>query len=167
RVGVPQQAAHGFRVGTALLDLQDALTERLEELLRFDAKVAVGILDHRGLHERCERTRRSSSSDNVASCAAVWRTCCELVSVSRVVWATLPMAMLTCSTAVACCLVESSISLPASVVDPTICPMRVNAFCSSWNRSAPTSTAFHPASVTITVVFTAARSSSMSPRSSL
>jgi hypothetical protein len=55
-------------------------------------------------------------SESAASWDAVCSVCAALVSVSFEAWATLTMAMFTCSTADACCLVDSSISRAASVV---------------------------------------------------
>ena len=59
---------------------------------------------------------RSRSFDSAASCDTVCSVWPALVSVSFDAWATLAIATLTCSTAVACCLVDSSISRAASVV---------------------------------------------------
>ena len=64
----------------------------------------------------CGWMMRSRSFDKLASCDTVCSVWPALVSVSIVAWVTLAIATLTCSTAVVCCLVESSISRAASVV---------------------------------------------------
>ncbi len=75
--------------------------------------------------------------------------------------------MLTCSTAVACCLVDSSISRAASCVVATSAAICLNDAATSANCLPTLSTAFEPVSVVITVVLTAPRTSSMSARISL
>ena len=98
-----------------------------------------------------------------ASCDAVCSVWPELASVSRVACATLAMATLTCSTAVACCLVQSSISRAASVVVADEAgDLLERRRPRRRTGAAPASTAFEPLSVAITVVLTAARTSSMS-----
>src|SRR5665213_3667927 len=82
-------------------------------------------------------TKRSNSRDVEASSDAVWMVCPADASVSRVAWATLEIAMLTCSTAVACCLVESSISRAASVVVATSSPIWRNSRDTSPNWFEP------------------------------
>ena len=75
--------------------------------------------------------------------------------------------MFTCSTAVLCCLVESSISRAASVVVVTSRTIALNDAATSPNCCEPASTAFEPVSVAITVVLTDERTSSISVRISL
>src|SRR5471032_914441 len=88
----------------------------------------------------CGCTRRRRSIDRPASCDAVCRICAELVSVSWVACATSATAMRTWSAAVACCLVDSSISRTASVVVPTRSEICLNAEATSANWRAQSST---------------------------
>src|SRR5690606_4783368 len=96
---------------------------RIEELACLDPEVAVGVA--RCVHE-CDAagcTRSASSLESVASSDAVCRVWLELVSDCLGVCATLAIATFTCSTAVACCFVLSSISRAASVVVATSSPI--------------------------------------------
>ncbi len=56
---------------------------------------------------------RKRSLESAANCDAVSSVWPELASVSFEAWDTLAMATFTCSTAVVCCLVDSSISRAA------------------------------------------------------
>src|SRR2546428_112891 len=73
-------------------------------------------------------------------------------------------ATFTCSTALACCFVLSSISRAASVVVPTRSAICLNDVVTSAYSRIPVSAAFMPLSVAMTVVFTALRISSTSVR---
>src|SRR5260221_10422043 len=142
---------------STLLEIEQTLAQLIDDLARFDPEVLVRIGSH---HPVLACTIMKRSFDSAASCDDVCSVCAALASVSWVAWATLVIAILTCSTAVACCLVDNSISRAASVVVPTrleICP---NAVAISETCAAPTSTALLPASVAMTVVFTAVRTSS-------
>ncbi len=103
---------------------------------------------------------RCNSRDSPASCEAVCSVCAELVSDSCVACATSVTATRTCSAAVACCLVESSISRAASAAVITMPAICLNDAATSVNWRAPVSTALAPVSVAITVVLTAPRTSS-------
>ena len=124
RVREAQQPATRSGAAGALLELEHALAELLEQLARLDAEVAVGILGHRLTPCACGWTRRSRSLRERRQLGGGLQRLTELASVSRVACATLAIATLTCSTAVVCCLVDSSISRAASVVvatSPAIC----------------------------------------------
>ena len=75
----------------------------------------------------CGWMMRSRSFDSAAICDAVCSVWPALASVSIDACATLAIATLTCSTAVVCCLVDSSISRAASVVVATRSAICLNA----------------------------------------
>ena len=99
---------------------------------------------------------------NAAICDTVCSVWPALVSVSFDACATFAIATFTCSTAVVCCLVDSSISRAASVVVVTRPAICLNADGHFAELPDPASTALEPLSVAITVVLTALRTSSMS-----
>src|SRR5262249_38217399 len=109
RVGEPEHARDELG-GDALLGIGQALGEPGEDLAGLDPEVLVAILRHQ-LAFFC--TISSRLVESPASCDAVWRVWVALASVSRVAPAAPVIAWLTCSTAVACCLVDSSISRAA------------------------------------------------------
>src|SRR5689334_7351291 len=159
----PQQPRHRRRV-PVLVEFQHAGADLVDQLPGLDPEVAQRVRCHQ---RRPVPTSSSRSLDSVARCAAVCLVCTALTSVSRVTRAVLAAAPFTCSTAEVCCLVESSISRVASLVVATSCAIRRNESVASSNWRAPASTAFTPISVAITVVLTAARTSSRSVRISL
>ena len=163
RVRQPQQLRHVARPPARRCSSSSVpLPELLQELARLDAEVLVGIAapwrQRLGAHQ-AQQARATASPAATTVCSV----CAELASVSRVACATFAIATLTCSTAVACCLVRQldlarrlgGGARPA----PAIC---LNDAATSRELLAPASTAFEPVSVAITVVLTALRTSSIS-----
>src|SRR5262249_27982608 len=103
RVGQAQQVARDLGAAAALLPVQPAAAQLVDELAGLDAEEPVWILRAHALAGG--RMSRVSSRDSPVSWVAVASVCPALASVSRVALATLAMATLTCSTAVDCCLV--------------------------------------------------------------
>ena len=60
RVREAQQARHQLRAGVALLELEHALAELVEQLARLDPEVLVGILRHRLQAARCAPARAAA-----------------------------------------------------------------------------------------------------------
>src|SRR5215813_14056219 len=121
-----------LRAAAPLLQVEHALAQRVAQLARLDAEIFVRVLGHPHALA-CGRMRRMRSRDSPLSSVAVCRVWLALVSASFVARATLAMAMLTCSTALDCCLVDSSISLAASVVVPTMPAICLSAWVTSPN----------------------------------
>ena len=115
-MGQAQQPRHRVGGRHALLEVERSLTELVQELPRLDAEVLVAVSGPSIYHAHLRLHEAKQIFESNASCDAV---CCvwpELASVSFDAWATFPIATFTCSTAVICCLVDSSISRAASVV---------------------------------------------------
>src|SRR5690606_35287885 len=125
-----QHAGHGLSCFRRLFELERALAQLREQLARFDAKIFVRISRH---FQAAGLTNLSKLFESDASSAAVPSVCPELTSVSLLACATLAIATFTCSTAVDCCLVDSSISRAASVVVATSEAMRPKAEATSAN----------------------------------
>src|SRR5262249_38792062 len=119
RVGEAEQPRDQVWLRAVLLEIEHTLSQLLQQLAGLDPEIAQRVAGHRVHAASCGFTRRSRSLDSPANCDAVCNVWLELASVSRDACAMLAIAMLTCSTAVICCLVESSISRAASVVVPT------------------------------------------------
>jgi len=96
----------------------NGLVESLQEFPCFDSEVLVLVFRHSSGTRVC-LNKPDQIARQSASCPAVCSVWPELTSVSFAAFATLETATLTCSTAVACCLVLSSISLAAAVVVPS------------------------------------------------
>src|SRR5262249_24734392 len=118
RVGDAEERADGLSTGPAPLELDGAAGERLREPARLDPEVLERSPGHRRRADS-ERTSRLRSRESVASWLDVWSVCVVATSDSRAAWAMPATATLTCSTALACCRVESSISCAAWVETTT------------------------------------------------
>ena len=118
RVREPQQPGHQIGPGL-LVQLQHARRELVDQLARLDPEVPQRVAGHQRA-ARCRPARAGHPTGRPAA-TAVCRVCPALASVSRVARAMSTTATLTCSTAVVCCLVDSSISRAASVVVATSC----------------------------------------------
>src|SRR5690606_23748976 len=94
---------------------EDPRRQLVQELPTLDPEVLVGVRVHAVAGPRL-LIMRARLLASVVSSFAVCRVCPLLISLSFDAWATFEIATLTCSTAVACCFVESSISLAASLV---------------------------------------------------
>src|SRR5690606_6505920 len=123
RVRGAEQTPNAVGVELTALQTDQPLFEHREEVARLDAEVAEPVLLH-AARALGVCTSLASRSERLSISPAVWTVCPAPISASRVAAATFATATVTCSTAVVCCWVESSISRAAWVVVATMVPMR-------------------------------------------